>query len=52
MTGQKIKVLYSEIQTNGFHTLQLDASDLSSGMYFYILKPENENIVKKCILVK
>jgi hypothetical protein len=35
MTGRQVKTLVNETRTAGYHTIQFNASDLSSGMYFY-----------------
>ena len=38
--------------TIGEHSVQFDASNLSSGMYFYQLKFDNAVITKKMLLMK
>ena len=35
MSGKQVKTLVNNEQTAGFYTIQLNASDLSSGVYFY-----------------
>ena len=50
--GEKIKTLYSGTQKAGEHKLSLDATQLSSGLYFYKLSSKNYVQVKKLILLK
>jgi len=47
-----INLLDSQPYSAGFHTLSFDASELSSGVYFYRLISENETITKKMTLIK
>ena len=35
ITGREVKSLVNESRTAGYHTVQFNASDLSSGIYFY-----------------
>ncbi len=35
ITGREVKTLLNESRTAGFHTIRFNASDLSSGLYFY-----------------
>ncbi len=50
--GQKVKTLVQENQPAGFYSVQLNASDLSSGMYFYVLEAGSFKSVKKLTLLK
>ena len=50
--GQKIRTLVSGNFTAGRHSINFDASNLSSGTYFYELKAGDRHIVKKMNLVK
>jgi len=50
--GQKVKTLVQESQPAGFYSVQLTASDLSSGMYFYVLEAGSFKSVKKLTLLK
>ena len=50
--GRKIKTLVDEIKSPGSYSITLDASNLSSGIYFYRLSAGNFNDVKKMILLK
>ncbi len=35
VTGREIKTLINEVRNAGYHTIVFDASDISSGIYFY-----------------
>jgi beta-galactosidase len=51
--GRKIAALvHNERQIAGNHTIVLDASNLSSGAYYYNLRTENFAEVKKLVLIK
>ncbi len=51
--GQKVASLVSgESMTAGNHSVSFNASNLSSGVYFYSLKAGNNVITKKMMLVK
>ena len=50
--GQKIKTLINSYQNKGKYTIKFNASDLSSGIYFYQLKANQFTDVKKLILMK
>jgi hypothetical protein len=56
ISGREIKTLINETRTAGFHTIQFNASDLSSGVYFYriISKSAGQDFVmtKKMMLLK
>lgn len=52
LLGQKIASLVSEKQPAGNHSLSFDASSLSSGIYFYRLKFDNQIMIKKMTLLK
>jgi len=41
-----------EQQNAGYHIIEWNASDLSSGIYFYQLKAGKFEQVKKCLLIK
>jgi hypothetical protein len=36
----------------GKHTIQLNGNNLSSGIYFYVLKTPHKDIVRKLALIK
>ncbi|HED05291.1 MAG TPA: T9SS type A sorting domain-containing protein, partial [Ignavibacteria bacterium] len=50
--GRRIKTLVNEMKSPGSYSVTLDASNLSSGIYFYRLSVGNFNDVKKMILLK
>ncbi len=54
--GQVVKVLADEIQTAGYKSVEWDASNISSGMYFYRISVQGEGKkfvdVKKMLLLK
>ena len=52
MIGQKIATLVDDIQEAGHHQVAWDASQFSSGVYYYSIKAGDYQDVKKMILVK
>ena len=50
--GEEIAVLVNEEQDKGFHKVELDASKISSGVYFYQLKAGSFVETKKMLLLK
>jgi hypothetical protein len=50
--GKEVAILVNEKKEAGEHTIQFNASDLSSGMYFYTLHAGNVVETKKMILMK
>lgn len=50
-TGRMVQLLVNEKMQAGFHTVLWHAKNVSSGIYFIHMKTENQNIVKKCILL-
>lgn len=52
MLGKAIQVLVNNYLTAGSYKVDFNASDFSSGMYFYRLETENYSAVKKMMLVK
>jgi len=42
----------NEIQNEGFHEVDFNASDLSNGIYFYRLVANQNTLVKKMIVLK
>jgi hypothetical protein len=56
ITGREVKTLVNDTRTAGFHTVQFNASGLSSGTYFYRIMTKSNCgdyvITKKMILVK
>ncbi|RPI68551.1 MAG: T9SS C-terminal target domain-containing protein, partial [Ignavibacteriales bacterium] len=52
IVGNEITVLINEQKEPGFYNLKFDASELSSGTYFYQLKAGNNILTKKLLLLK
>ncbi len=52
MLGQKVKTLVDGIKDAGVYSVNFNANELASGVYFYTLKTENYNRSKKLILLK
>jgi hypothetical protein len=50
--GQTISELVNEMQPAGYYEVTFDASQLSSGLYFYSLTAGSFNSVKKMLMVK
>ncbi|MBU1679505.1 MAG: T9SS type A sorting domain-containing protein [Bacteroidetes bacterium] len=50
--GKKMKLLYKGNKNAGRHKLKIDATDLSSGVYFYELISNDFRDVKKCLLIR
>jgi predicted acyl esterase len=50
--GREVKTLVNKVQQQGYHVVNLNASDLASGVYFYRIKSGSFNDIKKMILVK
>ncbi len=52
MLGREVTALVDAVQNAGSHEVSFNASNLSSGIYFYQLKTTNYSDVKKLILLK
>ena len=50
--GEKVVTLVSEKQSAGYHTIEWEAHDSASGVYFYQLKAGNYQDVKKMVLLR
>ena len=50
--GQEVKTLVNENKAPGNYSINFNASNLSSGVYFYSIKTENYYQVKKMMLLK
>jgi photosystem II stability/assembly factor-like uncharacterized protein len=50
--GEKIKILVDEIKSSGKHEFKFDASNLSSGIYYYELRFGNYKKVRKMLVLK
>jgi hypothetical protein len=51
VTGQRV-TSFSGVSESGFETVTWDASDLSSGIYFYKLTAGDHSMTKKAVLLK
>ena len=52
MSGREVAKLVNEFKSAGYYTVNFNASNLSSGMYFYRLNAANFTATKKMVLVK
>lgn len=52
LSGRLVKTVVNEMRNAGYYTLQVNASALSSGMYFYRLTTPSSVVTKKMMLVK
>lgn len=52
VVGQTVQVLVDEVRNQGLHSVTFDASNLSSGVYFYQLEFGGNIISNKMILLK
>lgn len=50
--GKEVAVLANERRNSGYHSVEFNAKDLSSGLYFYQLKVNNFISTKKMLLIK
>lgn len=50
--GREVKVILNEIKSPGSYSIDFDASELSSGVYFYRLESKEFTDVKRMILIK
>jgi hypothetical protein len=52
LLGEEIETLFSGEQSAGVYEATFNASNLSSGIYFYTLKTNNSSFTKKMLLVR
>ena len=50
--GRKVKTLFSEYKGSGHYEIELDGSNMSSGIYFYSLTGDNVTVTRKSVLLK
>ena len=50
--GQEIMTLSDSSFTKGMHTVDMDATSLSTGVYFYKLEANKTSLTKQLTLVK
>lgn len=52
MSGKEVMSLVNEVKTAGYYSVNFNASNLSSGIYFYSLSAADFTATKKMMLVK
>lgn len=52
LLGEQVASLTNEIQEAGVHNVTFDASNLTSGVYFYTLRTEGQTFTNKMMLMK
>jgi hypothetical protein len=52
LLGQKVGIIYSGIANSGKTVVDFNASELSSGIYFYTLSVKGNSLTKKLMLMK
>ena len=52
MSGREVAKLVNDFKPAGYYTVSFNASNLSSGMYFYRISASNFSQTKKMVLVK
>lgn len=52
LLGQKVATLVNEVKPAGYHTVQFDASKLSSGVYLYRIETAGISVIKQMLLIK
>lgn len=50
--GQEVMTLVDKKQEPGYHTVEINASHLPSGLYFYVLQTSEFRAVRKIMLIK
>jgi hypothetical protein len=50
--GQKVKTIMDNDIKSGAHKVNIDMSEQSSGIYYYVLKQQNNRQVNKMVLIK
>jgi hypothetical protein len=52
ISGKEVASLINEFKTAGYYTINFNASNLSSGIYFYMIRANNYQMIKKMMVVK
>ena len=52
VVGQKVQTLLNETKEPGEYTLELNAGDLASGVYFYKMSQGGQTLTRKLVLMK
>ena len=50
--GKEIKTLLNEYKQSGYYSIEFDALNFPSGIYYYSFETDNIKIIKKMILIK
>ncbi|PJA26220.1 MAG: hypothetical protein CO189_12020 [candidate division Zixibacteria bacterium CG_4_9_14_3_um_filter_46_8] len=50
--GQRVETLINSFQEAGWHSTQWDASARSSGLYYFVLKTQDQSVVRKMVVLK
>ncbi|MDD8017458.1 MAG: T9SS type A sorting domain-containing protein [Bacteroidota bacterium] len=50
--GREISTLINKVQETGEHSVDLNLTNVSSGVFFYQLAVGNQTLTKKCVLLK
>lgn len=52
MSGREMMTLINEFRTAGYYTIDLNASNLASGIYYYKLTSGDNSAIKKMVVIK
>jgi len=52
MSGKEVATLLNEVRSAGYYSVNFNASQLTSGVYFYTIAADNFSATKKMLLVK
>ncbi|MBK7447021.1 MAG: T9SS type A sorting domain-containing protein [Ignavibacteria bacterium] len=52
LTGKEIVTFVDEVKTAGYYNVEFNASNLSSGIYFYRISAGNYTATKKMMLIR
>jgi hypothetical protein len=52
ISGKEVRTLVNEIREAGYFTVKFDGSSLSSGLYFYKMQFDGQEVTKKMLLIK
>ncbi|HMQ70779.1 MAG TPA: T9SS type A sorting domain-containing protein, partial [Ignavibacteria bacterium] len=52
MSGKEVATLVNEVRAAGYYSVNFNASQLTSGVYFYSISADNFTATKKMLLVK
>ncbi|MBK8981833.1 MAG: T9SS type A sorting domain-containing protein [Ignavibacteria bacterium] len=52
LTGKEVETIVNDFRTAGYYTINFNASNLASGIYYYKLTAGNDIAVNKMVVVK